>query len=381
MFSEYFRILVYLLSREKRLMPDFSQAERELHGDLLSILRELPNVTSVYEEAFGPSDAGVDLVVKASVNGKPIRLLVQMKSVLFPRDVRAAFWGLKSASTRPSLGGDDVSVIPMIAAGTISDGAKELLQTERIGYLDGAGSLFLPSENLYILIDRPSAKSARKIDRPLFSGNRSAVIHALLMNPQQWFSTTELAKLVSVSLSTASVVFAELEKRDLVATQGKGPNKTRRLVDPTALLDEWVKQAELAPKPEVRRYYVPRIKSEDLMKAIDQVCSRLNTAYVITHEWAAQLYSPFLSNISQVKCRIYPNAPLSSIANELDAREVEEGSNLMIFESRSMRDFLFEEEVRGLRVESPVLAYLDLRGGEGRAKELAEHLRVERIGF
>jgi hypothetical protein len=362
-------------------MPDFSQIERELHGGLLSILRELPNVTSVYEEALEPSDAGVDLVVNASVNGKPVRLLVQMKSALFPRDVRAAFWSLKSASTRPSLATGDVSVIPMIAAGTISDGAKELLQTERIGYLDGAGSLFLPNENLYILIDRPSAKSARKLDRPLFSGNRSAVIHALLMNPQQWFSTTELAKLVSVSPSTVSVVFAELEKRDLTATQGKGPNKTRRLADPTALLDEWVKQTELAPKPEMRRYYVPRIKSEDLMKVIDQVCNRLTTAYVITHEWAAQLYSPFLTNISQVKCRIYPNAPLSSIANELDAREVEEGSNLMIFESRSMRDFLFEEEVRGLRVESPVLAYLDLLGGEGRAKELAEHLRVERIGF
>jgi hypothetical protein len=82
-----------------------------------------------------------------------------------------------------------------------------------------------------------------------------------------------------------------------------------------------------------------------------------------------------------VKCRIFPNAPLATIAGELNAREVEEGSNWALIESRSIRDFLFEQEIRGLRVESPILAYLDLLGGEGRSKELAENLRAERIGF
>jgi hypothetical protein len=274
-----------------------------------------------------------------------------------------------------------VPEIPMIAAGRISDGAKELLQTERIGYLDRAGSLFLPNDNLYILIDRPATKEARKIDRPLFSGNRSAVIHALLLSPERWFSAHELAKLAWVSPSTVSVTLAELEKRDLVAVQGKGPNKTRRLSEPAALLDEWGRQTELLLKPEIRRYYVPRSKPEELMKAINDVCKRLSTAYVITHEWAAQLYSPFLSSISQVKCRIFPNAPLSLIASELNAREVEEGSNWGLIESESMRDMLFEEEIPGLRVESPILAYLDLLGREGRSKEMAEHLRRERIGF
>jgi hypothetical protein len=35
---------------------------------------------------------------------------------------------------------------------------------------------------------------------------------------------------------------------------------------------------------------------------------------------------------------------------------------------------LFEQQIRGLRVESSILAYLDLKGGEGRTKESAEHL-------
>ena len=117
------------------------------------------------------------------------------------------------------------------------------------------------------------------------------------------------------------------------------------------------------------------------MQAIHDVCTKSSTAYVITHEWAAQLYSPFLSNIAQVKCRILPNTPIAPIMSELNAREVGEGSNLGVIESSSARDMLFENTIRGLRVESPILAYLDLLGGEGRSKELAEHLRKERIRF
>lgn len=76
-----------------------------------------------------------------------------------------------------------------------------------------------------------------------------------------------------------------------------------------------------------------------------------------------------------------PERPPSLITGELNAREVAEGSNFGLIESESVRDMLFEQEIRGIRVESPILAYLDLLGGEGRSKELAEHLRNERIGF
>jgi DNA-binding transcriptional ArsR family regulator len=230
-------------------------------------------------------------------------------------------------------------------------------------------------------VDKPVTKASRKIDRPLFSGNRTQVLHALLLHPEQWVSTNELATLAFVSPSTVSVLLGELEKRDLVTAQGKGPNKTRKLARPGVLLDEWARHLSLLPKPTIRRFYVPLVKPEELMKRIYDVCKRNQTAYVITHEWAAQLYSPFLSNISQVKCRIFPNAPLSLITKELNAREVEEGSNWGLIESESIRDMLFAQDIRGLRVESPILAYLDLLDGEGRSREMAEHLRHERIGF
>jgi hypothetical protein len=364
-------------------MTNERQHDQELAEGLVAALQQMPNVASAHiEEVGGPVDSGVDFVVNAWINTKPVRLMVQAKNTVFPRDVRAAYWNLRSVSNRPAATiSSSNPVIPMIAAGTISDGAKELLQTERIGYFERGGSLFFADDNLFVLINKPATKASRKIDRPLFSGNRSSVMHALLMNPEKWFSTNELARLVYVSPSTVSVVLSELQKRDLADVQGKGPSKMRRLSRPGALLDDWAKQTDLQPKPSMRRYYVPLVKPEELMTRINDVCVKNSTAYVITHEWAAQLYSPFLSSISQVKCRIFPNAPLSLIAEELNAREVEEGSNWGVIESDSIRDMEFEQDIRGLRVQSPILAYLDLLGGEGRSKEMAEHLRHERIGF
>ena len=67
-------------------MPDIQQFEQGMQATLLSVLRKMPNVTSVYEEASEEPDNGIDFVVNASVNGKPVRLLVQAKSTLFPRE-------------------------------------------------------------------------------------------------------------------------------------------------------------------------------------------------------------------------------------------------------------------------------------------------------
>ena len=45
------------------------------------------------------------------------------------------------------------------------------------------------------------------------------------------------------------------------------------------------------------------------------------------------------------------------------------------------RQVLFRESINGIWLASPVQVYLDLMGSEGRAREMAKHLRQERIGF
>ena len=362
------------------LDPDNSQ----LLGQLESAIRELPDASVHLRETEAQrNDCECDAVLTIEVAGKPTTLLIEAKKSIFPRDVREAIWRIRHyVSTFPRSAGASQPV-PIIAATSISEGAKELLRLERIGYFKEGGSLFLPGgDGPYVFLDRPRSKAASRTNRALFSGKRSQVVHALLKKPNQWLGVKGLAQEALVSSATASQVLTELDKFDWLSSQGSGPHKERKLVEPRALLDAWAKQqsASLA-KPSIRRFYVPSVKTDELLVRIDEVCSTLNSAYAITGEWAAQLYSPFISNISQVHCRLPANQPISEFATQMNAREVREGSNLGIVETKSQGDFLFRERERNVWLASPILVYLNLLQSDGRAKEMAEHLRLEGIRF
>ena len=75
---------------------------------------------------------------------------------------------------------------------------------------------------------------------------------------------------------------------------------------------------------------------------------------------------------------------LADISRNLPDRPIDvvtEGANLAIIETKSTGELLFREQVDGVWLASPVQVYLDLLRGEGRAKEMAEHLRREMMGF
>ena len=66
---------------------------------------------------------------------------------------------------------------------------------------------------------------------------------------------------------------------------------------------------------------------------------------------------------------------------DLGARVVNDGANFAVIEAKSSGELLFREKIDGLWLASPIHIYLDLLRGEGRATEMAEHFRKERIGF
>ncbi|MDE0241029.1 MAG: hypothetical protein OXQ84_12685, partial [bacterium] len=65
----------------------------------------------------------------------------------------------------------------------------------------------------------------------------------------------------------------------------------------------------------------------------------------------------------------------------LDARSVDQGANLAVIEVKSPGELLFRESVNGVWLAGVLQVYLDLMRSEGRAREMAKHLRQERIGF
>ncbi len=358
-------------------------SEAQLVDQLVEALRALPQVDAQAEPVADTarSDPGYDVRVDMWVAGRPLTLLIEAKKALYPRDVRQALWQLKayrnrlgeSAGARPS--------VSLLLAEAISPGAKELLREEGVGYFDSGGSLFLPAEAVYVYVDKPPPKTLSKTIRSLFSGRRAQVVHALLVLHDQWHGVKRLAQQAKVSPASVSQVLTELERFDWLEVRGQGPAKERHVRDPRALLDAWVKQLPSLRPPAMRRYYVPSVRSEALLEKLGRVFAARDVDYAITHEAAAQRYAPFLSNISQVRCRLLPGPAADRAVGDLDARPVGEGANLAIVEAKSPGELLFRERMDEIWLASTIQVYLDLMRSEGRAKEMAEHLRREKIKF
>jgi hypothetical protein len=359
------------------------QPARQLIEQLLGTLQTLPQMQAnlVWASAASSVDREHDAQITLRISGRSCTLLIGAKKAVYPRDVREFMWQFRGLSrdTLEDSGGNET--LPLLAAASISQGAKDLLRAERVGYYDSGGSLFLPAQGVYLDIERPAPKTSLRSARALFSGRRAQVLHTLLVRHRDWFGVKGLAAQAEVSAATASEVLTELERLDWVSSRGRGPSKERYLNEPAALLDAWVKQLASTRPPVLQRYYVPAVKADQLLKHVSQVFASLQLEYAVSHEAAAQRYAPFLTSISQVRCRLLPGPSADAAIGELGARVVSEGANFAIIEVKSAGELLLRECIDGIWCASPIQVYLDLLRGEGRAKEMAQHLRKERIGF
>ena len=364
-------------------MFESTLSDRQLIACFIDALKELPEVqagrvnrTQVRPYADRVEDAQVDL----QVAGKSFILSIKAKKAVFPRDVRQVIWQFREASqSQTKLRGEES--LSVLVAESISPGAKELLISERVGFYDSGGSLYLPAPGAYLYIDKPQPKIMVKSARALFTGRRAQVLHALLENHQEWFGVTDLAQRAMVSAATTSQVLTELERFDWLVSRGQGPKKERHLREPTALLDAWAKQLAIASPLISRRYFVPDIKADKLASHSGKTFDAHNIQYAISHEIAAQLYAPYLSNVSQVRVRLLGSANTDAAISDLGARVVSEGYNLAIIETKYPGELLFRERVGDLWLASAIQIYLDLLRGEGRSKEMAAHFRKEKIGY
>lgn len=359
---------------------------RMSEGNLLDMLREtLRDLPQVHIqpplERWSPSgNSQFDAEIHLDTADHALTLFVETKKSVYPRDVRQIIGRIKQFSEVMRLNRQEGEIISLLAAESLSLGAKELLREEGVGYFDTGGSLYIPARGAFFYIDRPVPKSFERSVRSLYTGKRSQVLHALLMERGKWWHVKKLAELAEVSPATASETLSELERFDWVLSRGRGPFKERCLAKPSALLDTWSKQTPSRRPHSERRYYVPATAPEELMERLTRLSAEHGTECVITQEAAAQRYAPFLSAISRVSCRMMPGHAAEAILNELGIKRVSEGANLHVIETTALGAFLFKERIGGIWLASPIQVYLDLLRGSGRAIEMAEHLRQERIG-
>lgn len=361
-------------------MAESAESDLPLIDAFVAALSAVPDTTAhvVAREEANDGPARIDFMVEAKVAGRSLLMLVETKQTAFPRDVREAVWQLRAYQARRPTNGLN-QTIGFIIAEAISPGARETLRAEGIGYFDKGGSLYVPAPGAYVFIDRPQAKSKARALGAIFHGRKAQVLHAVFKRRDDWVSVKDIAEASGVSPATASQTLTELERRDWMQARGTGPAKLRRLSDAAAMVDAWGRYLSAQKPPRPRRYFVPG-RENDLTQRLAQACDAYGVTYAITGEAAAQLYAPYLSSVSHVSCQMMPRREAQEVLAALDARPVDGGWNLAVFEQKAAGDFADTQIEGGVRLASPLRVYLDLQSGPGRAKELAEHLRKERLG-
>ncbi len=348
------------------LVEDFAAAVAEVTGTPPKVIHESKISQGVYRP---------DVVMELEYEGSTFRLVIEAKRLLFPRDAREAIWQLRTYLN----GSAGSSAVPVLMAETISPGARQLLRDERVGYFDSSGSLFIPGKGLYVRVDRPaSRKEARSLNSP-FVGRRAQVLHAVWILGRDWFGVHQIAERAGVSPATASETLIGIERREWVEVRGAGPSKERRLINPRALLDAW-SSYQMTVKPVALRYfYVRSTTPPDLQRRIDHACETHGVSYEFADITAGQIHTPYLSSVSQVFCRIPTGGGVQAMLASIDARPVREGWNLGVHEIASDGELRFRQRINDLWVADPLQTYLDLLQAGGRAKELAQHLRAEKL--
>ena len=192
----------------------------------------------------------------------------------------------------------------MIIAQSISGGARAFLREENVAYHDLSGSLYISADDVFVLIEKPKSKRAKRRDANVFQGSGAQVLHALFTRPGEWVTGKETAEDVGVSPATVSQTFSNLERRDWLEIKGEGPAKRKLLTRPRTLLDAWRDSVLAGPKAKRRWYYVPRKKPEEMAHQIRQEASDANFDLEFTGQFAAQSYAPFLSSVSDLTVRV-----------------------------------------------------------------------------
>ncbi|WP_374414928.1 hypothetical protein [Novosphingobium colocasiae] len=361
-------------------MLKFEIEEQELLDGLVDAISGLPQGQARIEGreiALTPRGGRVDAIIGAMIAGRSLQLLVEARREAFPRDVREAVWQLRNhLAHRNDL---EREVVPFFVARAISPGAREILREEKIGFYDLGGTLYIPAPNTFVYIDRPIPPKDSKTFGAIFQGQRARVVQEIFARRPDWVSVKQIAEDAEVSSATASGTLSEMERREWVEVEGAGPSKLRRLCAPKLVLDAWADFLADQKPPKFERYYVSSANAEELAQKLDRACGEADAAYAVTSEAAAQAYAPYLSSFSQVRCRIIPGPQRDLALERLHARPVSEGWNLAVIETRARGDVTVGDRIDGIALARPLQVYLDLLQGSGRAKDMAAHLRTERL--
>ena len=227
------------------------------HQILARALHGLHRTTGLRAEPVIGAPGGLkgrepDAVIEIKESGKRHRLFAEVRAVDRPVALAAAKHRLEA------YGGKGVLVTPYLTAAL----TRHCRETLDLPFIDTAGNAYLRAPGLYVFVQgqRTDEPLLERVGTPARGGTATALRAAfvLLCKPELLNAPyREIAKAAGIGLGTVGWAFFDLERRGYI-TAGR-QRRTRRLLEPTRLLDEWVTNfpIRLRPKLNPRRLRAP----------------------------------------------------------------------------------------------------------------------------
>ena len=346
--------------------------ERQAAHVIEDFLGRLPQLDLKHierEREAGYTDSPIDIVVEGCFAGKPLHLIVEVKSNGQPRSVRDAAHQLRRYRRNHY-----AHAIPIVMAPYLSPQAREACREENVGYLDFVGNALIAQDAIYIEREVPGRPEAeRRALRSLYKPKSTRILRTLLREPDRRWRIAELADAAGVSVGHVSAVGVALRERGWAEQTGDGLT----LVDPDTLLDSWSENYEPPRGEEYRCYTAFHGKLlADRLRGLALQGGKVALASFSAAEWLA----PYVRHPNTF---FYADEKGLATLNELlQLREAPKGANVIIIVPEE--DGVLDDATKtgnDLVVTSRVQTYLDLMHAGDRGTEGAAELRHRLMGW
>lgn len=260
----------------------------------------------------------------------------------------------------------------VVAARHLSPGARALLSSSGIGWVDETGAAEIA---VGLIIVSRSGRPPKRVEKPArWTAAVLAVAEALLCGTRGTVAGAAKATGLSTGSCTSSLrVLTDLGL--LEATAGRGRGSARQIADRRALLDSYASAARsLRPTINLQVGVTWRDPVAGLVD-IGYLWERGNLAWAATGAAAASVLAPYLGTVTTVDVCVDSSTivGLEAAAADVGLRPIEGGRlTLRPFPTPAVNRLA--ETVDGLRVAPWPRVFVDLLATGVRGEEAAEHL-------
>jgi len=319
-------------------------------------------------------DASIRPDAEISIEGRSRPIVVEAKRRVDAVNAHA----IVALARRTAVGRDFILV-----AETTSEGARQILEENEVAYLDGLGNASIRLAGVFVRtgsVGAPVSAADREPMKARLAGKGGLVAQALLLERDRSWSVAEMAAEAGVSGGLAHRVLARLEAAAILASDGIGPRKVRRVTNPAALLDLWAEEEKEAGVRLTAAFVLTR-PGHRTAGLISERLEAAGIAHAITGIAAAAIMAPALTSVAITRVRATAAIPVSDVLKAMGARQVEEGANLVIVQGADDAELRFRREADGIWLAANTRIYLDSLRDPRRGKEQAQFFRESVLGF